>query len=432
MLSLVIFTSMSKYIIQGGNRLQGSVNISGNKNAVLPCMAATILTAEEVTLTNVPKIRDVDVMLEILQVLGARVNREGETLKILTENILTTDLPTELTNKLRGSVLLAGALLARASKVSFSHPGGDVIGRRAIEQHIEGFENMGYQVNLADRSYSATKVQENHQDIDMFLELPTVTGTENIILCAVLRKGQTVIRNAAQEPHVVDLCNLLVQMGANIEGVGSNTLKINGVDSLHGTEFRIGSDPNEFGTYAVAAAVTGGQIELTNCLDLDVKPIIWALEKMGIKFEKTTEGYLVSVGHLKALSTNFPFTANFWPGFPTDLISVMIVLATQAEGVSLIRDFIYESRMFFVDKLISMGANITIADPHRVVIYGPTKLIGREQETPDIRAGMALVLAGLVAHGQSTILKAELIERGYPNVIQNLNSLGAQIRCEEP
>jgi len=415
---------MAKYIIEGGNKLKGKVKIYGNKNSILPCLAACLLTEEEVILKNVPQIADVEVMIQILQTLGAEVQTADHKVTIRVEKIKTTILPHELVSKLRASLLLVGPLLARMGKVEFSHPGGDIIGRRGFEVHLNGFQDLGYKVGINDREYKITKSKNVPFEARIFLEVASVTGTENLILVSVTKKGTTIIRNAAQEPHVVDLCNMLNSMGARIEGIGSQTLKIDGVNQLTGTDFTIGSDNIEFGTYAAIAAITGGEIEIENCECMDIEPILWPLKKMGLMFDNTGGSIKVSAGKLMAIPR---LVTNQWPGFPTDLLSIIIVLSTQAKGVSLLHDWIYESRMFFVDKLISMGANITIADPHRVLVYGPSKLNGRNLETPDIRAGMALVLAALAARGRSIINRAELIERGYEGVVLKLGELGASI-----
>lgn len=414
---------MAKYIIEGGHKLSGSITLSGNKNATFPCIAASLLTSEEVTLENIPEILDVEVMTKILGELGVKTQLSDKTLKIEASKIVTTKLPEELTTRLRGSVVLAGALLSRMGQVEFAHPGGDVIGQRSIDVHLEGFVGLGYQVKRSDRKYLVKK-DRSLTEKRVFLEVPSVTGTENLILASVLNKGTTSLRNCAQEPHIVDLCRMLSKMGAKIDGIGSSNLQITGVDKLNGVEYHIGSDEISFGTYAAAAAVTRGKVLIKNCQNLDCEPIIKILEKIGVEFKISQTEIEVSANQLTCLPI---LTTGFWPGFPTDLMSVMIVLATQARGVSLLRDWVYESRMFFVDKLIAMGANITIADPHRVVVYGPTNLKARNLESPDIRAGMALVLASLVAEGKSTIGNAELIERGYENVVENLTALGAKI-----
>lgn len=416
---------MSKYLIEGGNKLNGIISLSGNKNSTFPCIAAAILTEQEVTLTNIPKIRDVDVMVDILKRLGIKVVSEGNTLLINAQEINSSELPQELTTKLRGSIVLAGALLGRLKKVTFFHPGGDVIGKRSINLHLEGFAKLGFGVNVQDQKYSVKKKSDYKDEASVYFDIPTVTGSENIILASVLRNGRTIIKNCAQEPHIVDLCQMLNKMGADIKGVGSSLLEINGVDKLHGTEYSICPDYLEFGTYAIAGALTHGMIEFKDIKRLEVEPITYILEKMGLEFEKKDDNLKV---FSKKIQNTPRVIATPWPGFPTDLMSVLIVLATQASGVSLLHDWLYESRMFFVDKLISMGAQITIADPHRVLVYGPSKLYGRDLETPDIRAGMALVLAGLIAKGQSTINRAELIERGYEEVVGKLQSLGANIQ----
>ncbi len=419
---------MSKYVISGGSKLNGEVTISGNKNATFPCIAAALLTSEEVVLENIPNIRDIEVMVEILQELGVTVSFSDHTLKIHAEEIRTHHLNQKLTTRLRGAILFAGALLSRLGQVSFYHPGGDVIGKRPINLTTDGFEQLGYTVSKQDLAYEVTKSENQEGDITIYFPIPTVTGSENIILASVMRNGVTTIKNCAQEPHVADLCTMLVQMGARIEGAGTSVVKISGVESLHGTTFRIGSDNIEFGTYAIAAALTGGKILIKNTGGMDNDPITYPLKKMGIHFETYDDSVEVSAVKLDPVSV---LTTGTWPGFPTDLMSVVIVLATQCEGVSLMHDWLYESRMFFTDKLISMGAHITIADPHRVVVYGPSTLAARNLETPDIRAGMAMVLAALVAQGTSEINRAELIERGYDNVVGNLNSLGAQISVVE-
>ncbi len=414
---------MSQYLIDGGKKLTGRISISGNKNSILPCLAAAILSEEDIILHNVPNISDVRVFSEILESLGAKVSRDKDTIIVNCRNLHRSSLGPDEMKKLRASIVLVGALLSKFHKAEFFHPGGDVIGRRDIDQHIIGFEKLGYKVFQKDLHYKAFQKDRN-KDVKIFLEIATVTGTENLLLVAVKRHGVTIIRNAASEPHVVDLCNLLVLMGAKISGIGTSTLIIEGVSSLHGVEFTIGSDYMEFGTYAIAAAVTRGEVEITNCYNLDLEPIIWPMQKMGVSINQGKDTVVVSAKKIIAIPK---LITNVWPGFPTDLMSVMIVLATQAEGISLLHDWIYESRMFFVDKLISMGANIFIADTHRVIISGPSKLYGRNVETPDIRAGMALVLAALVAEGKSIINRAELIERGYEDVVSKLTSLGASI-----
>lgn len=415
---------MSKYIIEGGNKLKGKVIISGNKNSILPCMAACLLTDEEVILKNVPRISDVEVLIEILREIGAGVEKNDNEIKINCKNIHKTDLPQDLVKKLRASILFAGPLLSRFNKVSFVFPGGDIIGRRTIDPHIDGLKKLGFEFKIDDLKYQGKRGKNGH-DKEIFLSECSVTGTENMILASVLGDVNVTIKNCASEPHIVDLCQMLIKMGAQINGIGTQTLIIKGVKRLKGTEFSIRPDHIEFGTYAIAAVLTGGEIEIIKENLPDLKPIICHLEKMGLIFKENPDSISVSVRQIKSISK---LHTNVWPGFPTDLMSAVIVLATKAHGMSLLHDWMYETRMFFVDKLISMGAHITIADPHRVLVYGPTKLHGRNLETPDIRAGMALVLASLVAEGQSIIDKAELIERGYEGVVEKFTSLGANIQ----
>ncbi|MDO8570443.1 MAG: UDP-N-acetylglucosamine 1-carboxyvinyltransferase [Candidatus Daviesbacteria bacterium] len=414
---------MSKYIILGGNKLKGKITISGNKNSILPCMVAALLTEEEIILKNVPHISDVEVLSEILQMLGAEVKKGEHEITIKCEKISKTDLPQDLVKKLRASILFAGPLLSRMGHISFVFPGGDIIGRRTIDPHIEGLEKLGFEFKINDLTYQGKRGKNGH-DKEIFLSECSVTGTENIILASVLGKVNIKIKNCASEPHVVDLCQMLISMGAQINGVGTATLEIKGVSKLKGTEFTIQSDHIEFGTYAVASALTGGEIEISKENLPDLEPVVSHLQKMGLIFKENIDSITVSAKEIKSIPK---LHTNIWPGFPTDLMSAVIVLATKAQGMSLLHDWMYETRMFFVDKLISMGANITIADPHRVLVCGPTNLHGRNLETPDIRAGMALVLAALVANGQSIIDRAELIERGYENVVEKFTLLGANI-----
>lgn len=417
---------MAKYLIEGGVKLEGTVNISGNKNSVLPCLAACLLTRESVTLKNVPKIADVDALIEILLSLGVKVEIGNHEVTVQAEDIVSHRLPQELVSKLRASVLLTGPLLARVGKVDFSHPGGDIIGKRSIDAHISGLQKSGFKFKVDDRKYEGKRDGNENHDISVFLDEPSVTATENLIMALSLGKGKVVLKNCAQEPHIVDLCSLLNLMGAQISGEGTSTIKIEKIEKLKGAEFKIGPDYIELGTYAAAAAITHGKVKLIGCGLSELEPAIVPLEKMGVIFEESRENSLTV--YAKEIHPITRLHVRPWPGFPTDLMSIFIVMATQARGVSLLHDWMYENRMFFVDKLISMGANITIADPHRVLVYGRTGLFSREVESPDIRAGMALVLAALVAKGTSLINKAELIERGYEDVVGNLTRLGANIQ----
>ncbi len=418
-----------KYIINGGRRLTGEIQVSGNKNAVFPCVAAALLTDQEIILENIPQIKDVDILVQILKSLDVSVKYEKNTLTIQADGLRRYALPADLSVKLRGSIVLVGGLLGRMKRVSFHHPGGDVIGKRSIETHLEGFELLGAKVEKDDLNFSINFPEKlSEEDTNIFLTEASVTATENLILAAVLGQRTIKLRNCPKEPHVVDLCKLLVQMGASMEGIGTDTLTIKAVERLNGTRFKVGVDPIEIGTYAIAAAVTGGNIKINGIDDTDLDPIYCVLEKLGVSIEKTDDAVLCWGGNLKAIGK---IQTNIWPGFPTDLMSVAIVLATQCKGITLCHDWMYESRMFFVDKLIAMGASITLADPHRALIYGPSSLKPRELETPDIRAGMGLVLAALIAKGESVINRAELIERGYEDVVGKLRSLGADIERRE-
>ncbi len=416
-----------KYQIIGGKKLSGEIMVSGNKNSIFPAIAAALLTKDEVVLENISKISDVEVLVEILKKLGADIKREDSTIIIKAENIKISSLSQNLMSKLRGSIVLVGAILARLGKVNFYHPGGDIIGQRNISSHLEGFKKLGATLKKSDLKFSLQLSDDIKENCTIFLRESSVTAAENLILASALGKRKVTLKNCPVEPHIQDLCKLLLQMGAKIKGIGSHSLEIEGVSELYGTHFKIGIDYIEVGTYAVAAAITGGKINIKGVDETDLDPIFEPLSKFGIKVEKKEDGVIVWTEKLKSVPK---IITNIWPGFPTDLMSVVIVLATQSKGVTLCHDWMYESRMFFVDKLISMGAKITLADPHRSLVYGPAKLHGRSLETPDIRAGMALVLASLVARGKSTINQAELIERGYEDVVGKLKSIGADIRKE--
>lgn len=416
-----------KYIIDGGKKLNGKIKVSGNKNSVFPCVAASLLTSEEVVLENISSLRDTEVLVQILKKLGVNISfdKSTNTLKIKAGEIKQFSLPKDLMTKLRGSIVLVSAMLARQGKVNFYHPGGDIIGQRSIETHIEGFKSLG--ASFKRDGDKLTLIQSEgkiNNSFTIFLQEASVTATENLIICSALGNKEVILKNCPSEPHVVDLCDLLNQMGANIQWIGSDIIKIVGVETLHGTKFRVGIDFIEVGTYAIAAAITGGKVKLEGLDNTDLDPVLKPLERFGILIDK--EGDCLSVSCI-SLKSPQRLVTNIWPGLPTDLMSAIIVLATQSKGMTICHDWMYESRMFFVDKLISMGAHIILADPHRVLIYGPKKLKGRVLATPDIRAGMALVLAALISKGKSIINQAELIERGYEDVVGKLRSLGAEI-----
>jgi UDP-N-acetylglucosamine 1-carboxyvinyltransferase len=416
-----------KYVVTGGHKLKGEIRVSGNKNSVFPCVAAALLTNEEIILENVSQVVDTEVLIQLLKKLGVKVKRKKSILFIQASDIKQSSLPRDLMTKLRGSIVMVSAVLLRMGKVTFYHPGGDIIGQRSIKTHLRGFKQLGAFLKRDDLEYNLqlpTDYFSNRKDCRIFLQEASVTATENLILASVLSNRRVELRNCTKEPHIIDLCNLLIKMGATIKGVGSDSLEIIGVKKLHGARFKIGADFVEAGTFAVAAAITSGKIKIDGLNNTDLDPVIIPLERFGIKFERASNSVTVYGSVLKSIPK---LQTNIWPGFPTDLMSAAIVLATQSSGVTLCHDWMYESRMFFVDKLISMGANIILADPHRCFVSGPSRLKARQLDTPDIRAGMALVLAALTAKGKSTIRQAELIERGYEDVVGKLRSLGAEI-----
>ncbi len=421
---------MYEYHIEGGFPVKGTVKASGNKNAALPCIAATILTDKPVILHNLPEIEDVQVMLEIVESLGGSVRKIGtNSYELTTSNILRTDIAAQHSKKIRASILFAGPLLSRAGKAVLPPPGGDVIGRRRLDTHFLALTELGARVDI-DGQFTFTANKLKGQDI--FLDEASVTATENALMAAVLAEGTTILANCASEPHVQDLCNLLNLMGARITGIGSNTLTIEGVDTLQGAEYTIGPDYMEIGSFIGLAAVTHGHLSITGIAPRDMRPIKMAFGKLGIRWD--IDGSMLTVPAQQTLQVNTDLGGMIpkiddapWPGFPPDLTSIMTVVATQVEGTVLIHEKMFESRMFFVDKLIGMGARITLCDPHRAVVTGPSVLQGSELVSPDVRAGMAMVIAALCARGESVIRNVYQIERGYENLAARLQGLGAHI-----
>jgi UDP-N-acetylglucosamine 1-carboxyvinyltransferase len=425
---------MYEYIIDGGYPINGTITASGNKNAALPCLAASLLTDEPVILKNIPEIQDTNVMIQILQALGAEVEQiEKHVWKIKNENVKNIELPAELTKKVRGSIVFAGPLVGRTGKCKMNPPGGDVIGRRRVDTHFLALKQLGVNISVNGHfELSANKLV----GADIFLDEASVTATENAVMAAVLAEGTTTIQNAASEPHVQDLCKMLNAMGAKISGTGSNILKIEGVKKLHGCEFSIGPDYIEIGSFIGMAAATKGHIKIKGIRPEEMRPLKYSFSKLGISWN--IEGDVLSVPNTQELKVNndlgnaIPKIDDMpWPGFPADLTSIMTVVATQVEGTVLIFEKMFESRMFFVDKLISMGAKIILCDPHRAVVCGPCMLHGDHLVSPDIRAGMAMVIAALCAHGQSRISNVYQIERGYENLVDRLKELGAHIEKVE-
>lgn len=419
---------MAKFIIQGGNPLKGTIQISGNKNAVLPIMAATLLTKEKCVLENVPNISDVLVMGEILKDLGAKIEGLGtHRLEIETKGVDKYVLNPNLVSRLRAAILFLGPLLLRFGKAKMRHPGGCIIGRRAVGTHFDVLEALGAKTVVGDEEYESEV--KKLKPATIFLDEASVTATENAIMMASLIPGKTVIEDAACEPHLEDLANFLNSMGAKIQGAGTNRIIIEGVDYFRGTVHRVFPDYIDVGTLAIAAAATKGRVKIGPIREKDLRMILLYLKRMGVEFK--IEGDYLEILSSELVAPSGKIQTRPWPGFPTDLMSPLVVLATQAKGATLCHDWMYEGRMVFVDKLMTMGANITLCDPHRVLVVGPTRLRGKELTSPDIRAGMALIIAALCATGESVIDRAELVERGYENVEERLRNLGAQIRKEK-
>lgn len=426
---------MDRYIVEGSYPIRGRIRASGNKNAALPCIAATLLTDETVVLKNVPDIEDVHVMFEILRELGGTVERtptHGEW-KITTHDILRSEVPLEMAKRIRASILLAGPLLARTGRVQLPPPGGDVIGRRRLDTHFLALSALGAQVEI-DGVFNLTA--NKLVGVEIFLDEASVTATENAIMAAVLAEGRTVIQNAASEPHVQDLCRMLNSMGAKITGIGSNILTINGVAKLGGAEFKIGSDFMEVGSFIGLAAVTRGELVIEDAAPQNLKMVRLAFAKLGIHWERDGEDIRVAAGQtlrvVPDMGGMIPKIDDApWPGFPPDLTSIITVVATQVEGTVLIHEKMFDARMFFVDKLIGMGARIVLCDPHRAVVSGPSRLSGSEMTSPDVRAGMAMVIAAICAEGTSEIHNVYQIERGYEDLVGRLRQLGAQIERGE-
>ncbi|WP_025406548.1 UDP-N-acetylglucosamine 1-carboxyvinyltransferase [Borrelia hermsii] len=421
---------MYSYLLEGGFKIGGKITASGNKNAALPCIVAALLTDEEVVFDNIPDIKDVEVILQILKDIGVEVLREGNILKIKALNIMKTELDSSLTDLIRASILLVGPILARCGRIDIAPPGGDVIGKRRLDTHFYGLGKLG--AKLIENKRIVLEI-DKLVGAEMFLDEASVTATENIIMAAVLAVGETVIMNAACEPHVQDLCNMLNAMGADISGIGSNMLRIKGVKKLSGTRFRIGADFMQVGSLISLSALTGGELEINKADPKNFILIRHVYSRLGINFEHDNEN--IYVKEKQSLKVKLDFGGHIpkiddgpWPAFPTDLMSIMIVTATQVQGTVLIFEKMFESRMFFVDKLIKMGAQIVLCDPHRVVVTGKTILKGSNVSSPDVRAGMSLLIAALCAKGESRIQNVYQIERGYEDVVTKLSSLGAKIK----
>lgn len=422
------------YLIEGPSRLSGRFRAAGNKNAALPILAATLLADGPVELGNVPDITDVRTLVELLQSLGVSVDRPGPNLlRVDATGLAAGSMDADLAGQIRASILLAGPLLARFGEVVLPPPGGDVIGRRRVDTHFLALGALGAVIEAGDR-YELRARQLRGAEI--FLDEPSVTGTENAVLAAVRAHGETRIRNAAAEPHVQDLCRFLNGLGANIEGIGTHELRIHGVDRLSGGEYQIGPDHIEIGSLIGLAAMTGSELTLEEMRPEHFDPLRVGFGRLGIHCELNGEELRVPAEQSLEIQTDvgdqIPSLGDGpWPAFPADLISIALVVATQCRGTILIHEKMFESRMYFADKVISMGGRIILCDPHRAVVVGPSRLRGSVVESPDIRAGMALLLAALAAEGRSEIYNIGQIERGYERIDERLRSLGARVEKVE-
>ena len=421
---------MDEFVIEGGVPLRGEITPAGNKNAALPLLAACLLSDGPVTLYNVPHIRDVLDMRLVIESVGAQVEElDPNTWRITSRTLRPTDLDPDLCRRIRASILIAGPMTARMGELRLPPPGGDVIGRRRLDTHILALQALGAEVTYERMFHFQSRGLKGAQ---ILMDEASVTATENAIMAAVTARGDTVIHNSASEPHVQELCQLLTAMGARINEIGSNTLHITGVPRLHGAEFKIGPDYLEVLSFVGAAAVTRGEVLIRNAGVRYLAMIAEVFRRLGVQWKVDGDDILVSSDQplkvIPDLDGAIPeIKTNVWPAYPTDLISIAITIATQASGSVLFHDWMYSGRMYFTDKLVSMGARIILCDPYRCLVQGPTQLFSERLESPDIRAGMALVLAALAAKGKSKIRNISQIDRGYENVEGKLRALGAHI-----
>ena len=425
------------FVIEGGHALSGTMVPAGNKNEALPALAASLLTDDEVVLTNIPDIVDVRTTQSIMADLGADVaKRDDHTVAVRAAGLANTMLTGDLCQQIRGSITFAGPLLARYGEATVVRPGGDRIGRRRVDTHILALEAMGAKIDV-DEAY-VMRAPDGLHGADILLDEASVTATENAVMAASLADGCTVIRNAACEPHVRGLCQMLVNMGARITGIGTNRLEVEGVDGLHGVTHRVSPDYIEVGSFIGLAAITNGRIRIQGVVPDDLRMILMNYEKLSLRYE--IDGDTLTVPDGQELRVAYDLHGAIpkiddapWPGFPADMTSVITVVATQAEGTVLVFEKMFESRLFFIDRLIDMGARVVLCDPHRVVVVGPSSLHGRELVSPDIRAGVALVLAALCAEGKSIIHNVGQVDRGYERFDERLRALGARIeRVPDP
>src|SRR3954453_12694135 len=424
--------AMEKFLIEGGYPLSGTVVPAGNKNAALPVLAASLLTEEEVVLRNIPRIRDVEAMLELLEHLGVEIEWREENVVALCASEVDADaeIPIEKTERIRASFLVAGPLLARFGRAVIPPPGGDVIGRRRLDPHLDAFRALG--ATVASNRVYRIEAGDGLRACDFFIDEPSVMGTENALMAAALTPGSTVIHNAASEPHVQDLSRMLLQMGAGIEGIGTNQLIVHGSEQLGGADFAVGPDHIEIGSFIALAAATRGEIRIKHCVRDDLRATEVAFARLGVRLEYDGSDVIVPGGQdLRVRDDEGEHVSKIedgpWPAFPADLTSIALALATQADGMILIFEKMFENRLFFVDKLVTMGARVILCDPHRVVVSGPSRLHGERVDSPDIRAGMAMLIAALCAEGTTEIGNIRQIDRGYERIDERLRALGARI-----
>lgn len=413
--------------IEGGRRLSGKLSVEGNKNSALPLIAACLLTDQECVLTNVPRIRDVHVLLDLLVGLGATVDGIGtSTLKIRCASVNTERPDSVLVGRLRGSVLLLGPLLARRGAARLAPPGGDFPARRTISTHLQALVAMG--ATVLDEPGHALEAPRGLRGASMYLDEASVTGTETALLAAAAAEGHTEIRHAAMEPHVVELCRFLRAMGVPIEGEGTPTIRVDGVKRFQGAQHRLDGDYIEAGSWGVVAAISGGEIEVTGARSADLEVVAAPLLKMGLRCTYDHDRLRVEASNLVAVKR---ITTSLWPGFPSDMVSLVTVLATQADGRTLVHDWLYELRLFALEQLSAMRADLFLCDSHRMIVTGPTKLRGRHLDSRDLRSGMALIAAALAADGESVVAPVETVERGYASLVERLRMLGAQVERAE-
>jgi UDP-N-acetylglucosamine 1-carboxyvinyltransferase len=419
---------MAHLVIEGGRQLTGRITVEGNKNAALPLLAACLLTSETCEIRNVPRIRDVAVMVSLLRSLGAEVEGDGtSTLRVTCANVHASQPDAAMVGKLRGSVLLLGALVGRVGRAELAPPGGDFPARRTITAHLRALAALGARV-VDDPNGHRLEAPDGLRGASMYLVEASVTGTETALLAAAQARGATEIRHAACEPHVAELCQFLEAMGARISGAGSSTIRIEPPARLGGAVHTLRGDYIEAGSWAVVGAVTGGSIEVAGATAEDLEPIAAILATMNVDMDLTEHLLVVRPSNLVASRR---IVTGLWPGFPSDIVSLVTVLATQARGRTLLHDWMYELRLFALEQLSSMRADLFLCDPHRIIVSGPTTLRGRVLDSRDIRSGMALVAAALAAEGQSTVLEIETVERGYAQLVERLLSLGAQVQRVE-